>query len=97
MECGQAKLPLTCPRDPAIGDLEEIFALERGTHSLRARARYWRSAIGLVVRLRPRRNRHAQPALPKMRGDSVMAVLWKDLLMVFDFSSSSRGMRWPLW
>jgi putative ABC transport system permease protein len=66
-------------RDAVVGDLDELFALERANEPFRAGMRYWVRAAGVLIRLGVH-----PPARPKLlepppKGDGVMATFWTDM------------------
>jgi putative ABC transport system permease protein len=66
-------------RDAVVGDLDELFALERANEPIRAWIRYWTRAAGVLVRIGI--HPPARPNLlePRPKGDGVMATFWTDL------------------
>ena len=65
-------------RDAIVGDLSEIFASETTAHPIRARLRYWKRAIGVVLRLGPPWS--PRRVGPEPQGDGVMRLIGQDLL-----------------
>jgi putative ABC transport system permease protein len=65
-------------RDAVVGDLAEIFASEKSAHPIRARLRYWKRAIGLVLRLGP--SWSPRRVGPKPKGDGVMSLIGQGVL-----------------
>jgi hypothetical protein len=66
-------------RDALVGDLDELFALERANEPLRAWMRYWARAAGVLVRLGVHPAARPQLLEPLPKGDGVMATFWTDL------------------
>jgi putative ABC transport system permease protein len=66
-------------RDAVIGDLDELFAVERADKPLRAWMRYWARAVGVLVRLGVHHRPRAQLLEQLPKGDGVMTTVWTDI------------------
>jgi putative ABC transport system permease protein len=81
-----ARALLTCllparDREFLLGDLEEAFHTRAaGTGGVAAARRwYWRASIASLAALRKRDRREWRPQVKRIKGDSVMKNIWRDI------------------
>ena len=63
--------------DAVAGDLDELFALESHSHPWRARAAYWRRALGALWHIPAWRT---PPPAPHLTGDPAMLTFLRDIV-----------------